>query len=418
MKHTFLDLGIQPLSNKFITKEEKDSYESGKATEYSFPLKVQFNTENYLVSLVEQPDAKLMFNKDYPYRTGGSQTMRRHFKSAADYIKQNFECEKILEIGSNDGTFLKNFLTNQAVSVEPCENFCDQLNNEGYRCYPFFWNISNAKIVKEECGQFDLIYATNCACHVSDIDEFFEACFIALKDGGVLITEDPSLSHTIKSCAYSQFYDEHHYIFSGIALEKISYNHGLRLVKIQELPDIHMGSQRYFFEKGNFNIPYDDDMNGLLGYEESTAKLQELETYFRFAEQVRGNIEKFYEYLENNFGKRKMAFGATSKSSTIYSYLNYVINGHEDADKTKMDMNYSRDLIECITDTTLEKIGKFTSLTHIPIVKEPEDLNEVADVIYLAAPNYQDEILKKHNNFKGTWITTQPYVHEVKNEIT
>lgn len=411
----FLDLGHQPLSNKFISQSEKNTFEDEVSIEYSFPLKVQFNTENYLISLVEQPNAKLMFKEDYPYHTGGSQTMRTHFKNIADSIKELYEPEKILEIGSNDGTFLKHFLTNQAVSIEPCKNFCDQLNNDGYRCYPFFWNIQNAKIVKEECGQFDLIYAANCACHVPDIDEFFEACFIALKDGGALITEDPSLSHMIKNCAFSQFYDEHHYLFSGIALEKIAYNHGLRLVSIDELPNIHMGSQRYIFEKGDYDVPYDDEMNGLLGYEEGILHLDDVETYFKFAEQVRGNIEKFYEFLLDNVRKRVIAFGATSKANTIYSYLDQIVVGYShDGD----NIQNTCDLITQITDTTPEKIGKFTPLTHIPIIKEPENLNEITDIIYLAAPNYQKEILKKHENFKGTWITTQPYVHEVKNEIT
>ena len=53
-----------------------------------------------------------MFNKNYPFYTSSSKFMINHFKNFSNWIKKKFKMDKdfkILEIGSNDGTFLKNF---------------------------------------------------------------------------------------------------------------------------------------------------------------------------------------------------------------------------------------------------------------------------------------------------------------------
>ena len=66
MKKEFLDLGRQPIANKFLKKEEfKD--------EFFFDLKVVFDDETKLVSLKDFVKPELMFNDDYTYHTSLSQ---------------------------------------------------------------------------------------------------------------------------------------------------------------------------------------------------------------------------------------------------------------------------------------------------------------------------------------------------------
>ena len=83
MKKEFLDLGLQPIANGFLT-------EDNISKEYFFNLKVGFNSENYLVSLMEFVDLGLMFNDTYAYRGSMSKTMRDHFKHVSEEIKREF----------------------------------------------------------------------------------------------------------------------------------------------------------------------------------------------------------------------------------------------------------------------------------------------------------------------------------------
>ncbi len=99
----FLDLGDQPLANNYLKKNQLDK------KEIKYKLKVGFDLDNKLVSINKPLSSRMMFNKDYPYRSSMSKTMINSFKNLAKIIKKKFKPKKILEIGSNDGCFIKNF---------------------------------------------------------------------------------------------------------------------------------------------------------------------------------------------------------------------------------------------------------------------------------------------------------------------
>ena len=135
MKKTFLNLGKQPIANGFLYKEQiKD--------EYYFRLKMAFDKETALVTQVNYVDGDLMFNDDYAYRGSMSKTMVKHFKTFSKTISSN---KNILEIGSNDGVFLKNFSPKKAIAVEPCGNFAKETQDMGYTTYHSFWDVPLAK---------------------------------------------------------------------------------------------------------------------------------------------------------------------------------------------------------------------------------------------------------------------------------
>ena len=112
----FLDLGLQPLANSYL-----DSRNINKK-EKKFKLEVAFNPKNYLVSILNTVSKEKMFNENYPYKSSESLTMRKAFKKFSIKIKKRFKPNTVLEIGSNDGAFLKNFNKKRIVGVEPCKN--------------------------------------------------------------------------------------------------------------------------------------------------------------------------------------------------------------------------------------------------------------------------------------------------------
>ena len=61
MKKEFLDLGKQPIANKFLKEEEISD-------EFFFDLKVVFDEDTKLVSMKDFVRPELMFNDDYKYK--------------------------------------------------------------------------------------------------------------------------------------------------------------------------------------------------------------------------------------------------------------------------------------------------------------------------------------------------------------
>ena len=102
-KINFLDLGFQPLANNYLRKSELNKKEK------KYRLKIGINIDTKLVSINNPISSKMMFNDKYPYRSSMSKTMLKSFKNLAITINKNFKPKKILEIGSNDGSFIKNF---------------------------------------------------------------------------------------------------------------------------------------------------------------------------------------------------------------------------------------------------------------------------------------------------------------------
>ena len=99
----FLDLGLQPLANNYLKKNQLNRKEK------KYRLKIGINIDTKLVSINQPISSKLMFNNKYPYRSSMSQTMLKSFQNLAVLINKKFKPKKILEIGSNDGSFIKNF---------------------------------------------------------------------------------------------------------------------------------------------------------------------------------------------------------------------------------------------------------------------------------------------------------------------
>ena len=114
-----------PIANGFIKKEDFKS-------EFFFKMEVGFSDELSLFQLNDHPKPESMFNAQYPFYTGSSEYMKNHFKNFSDFIKKNFLTtgSKIIEIGSNDGTLLKNFIGNKndILGVEPSKKCCTKIS--------------------------------------------------------------------------------------------------------------------------------------------------------------------------------------------------------------------------------------------------------------------------------------------------
>lgn len=392
VKKEFLDLGRHPIANAFLQKE--DDFPN----EFFFDLKVCWDEETKLVSIKNFVEPERIFNEDYPYNTSNSFPMVKHFKEAAEMLKEKFQPTNVLEIGSNDGPFISNFPTETSYCVEPCDNFAVKTANMGYKSYTEFWNTELSGKIKGLHGEMDLIYAANCICHIHDLDDSFKAIATVLSDDGVFVFEDPSLLKILERGSYDQIYDEHPHIFSVTALNNILKKNGLVIFDVDNL-SVHGGSNRIYAKK--INVPSDNIMsdNVLKNLrKEEDFGISNFETYEAFAKKVNASKYELFRCLSNlkHNGKKIMCIGATAKSTTVFNYC-----------------GIGTDLIDVITDTTIDKQNTFSPGAHIPVVS-PENVNTADyDYIYLGAWNFKDVIMGSEKEFiknGGKFITHVPKV--------
>ena len=310
----FLNLGLQPLANSYLKKKNLNHKEK------KFKLEVAFNKKNYLVSIVNTVSKEKMFNNMYPYKSSESKTMRKSFKDLTTKVKKRFKPNFIIEIGSNDGVFMKNFNKKNIVGVEPCKNLAKLTKNINYTTYSEYWSMKLARKITIN-KKAELIYSANTLSHIKSLNEIFRAINYSLSEKGVLILEDPSLLKCIKNVAYDQFYCEHIYVFSTIALKNILNNFDLEIFDVQNTTT-HGGSNRYFIKK---------KINKLYTVKKSVKNeikkelkfgLNKISTYKIFADKVKKSKIKLLNIFQK-LKKKKLniiGYGATAKSCTVLNY--------------------------------------------------------------------------------------------------
>ena len=386
MKKEFLNLGKQPIANGFL-------YEKDIPNEFFYDLKVGFDNKTKLITHMEYVDPPLMFNDNYSYRGSMSKTMVNHFKEFSNLFEN--KDIKVLEIGSNDGVFLKNWDSQKTIAVEPCGNFAKETNDLGYKTYAEFWTLDLSNRIKETHGTMDLIFAANCICHIPDLDQTFKAIHNLLGDKGIFVFEDPSLAQMINNNSYDQIYDEHPHIFSVIALNNLLKQNNLKIIKVDNT-SVHGGSNRIWVVKNTNPINSDKSVKNNIEFEKVLG-LDKIATFKKFAKKVEQSKKDLIDLLNRckKQNKKVISYGATSKSTTIFNYC-----------------EIKSDLIHYIIDTTPEKIGKLAPGSHIPIFSS-NGIDKDVDIAYLGAWNFATEIMNKESDFinnGGKFITHVPLV--------
>ena len=125
-KIEFLNLGKQPITNNFLNNSKPKN-------EFFYDLKITFDDKSKIVSLANFVPPEKMFNETYAHRASMSKTMQISNYELSNYIKKRFGPKSILEIGSNDGIFLKNFNNILRIGVEPCDNLALITNEMGIK---------------------------------------------------------------------------------------------------------------------------------------------------------------------------------------------------------------------------------------------------------------------------------------------
>lgn len=383
-----MSFGKMPLANGFL--KEKDF-----KNEKFYDLKVGFNEKISLFQILDLPKFSNTVYKDYPFFTSKSTYMVNHFKECAKWLNKNFldYNSNLIEIGSNDGTMIKNFnKTNiNAIGIDPSPNVVQFAKKKNaVKTINIFFEYKNIARLKKYYKNTKVIYAANVFCHIKDLNDVIKCVDYLLSSDGYFIFEEPYLGSVYENIAYDQLYDEHIYLFSASAIMKIFAMYGFELIDVKAL-STHGGSIRYVISRKRKNT-INKNVFKILKYED-VKNISNIDGCLKFKKNCEISKEKTLFQLEKlkKKGKKICGYAATAKSTTVLNYC-----------------NIGRELIDCIFDTSENKIGKFSPGMHIPILNMKDFKKSKFDYAYLFAWNHKKEIFGKEKAFKkkgGKWIS-------------
>src|SRR5438067_5840774 len=389
----FMSLGRQPIANAFLTA---DAFES----EFFYELRVGACPSCRMVQLAQHVDPELMFHEQYAFFSGTSKGMTLHFAEMATALRERYlggADPFVVEIGSNDGILLQNYLGTPVrhLGVEPSANVADVARAKGIRTLSRFFDTDLAKEILGQDGQADVVTAANVMCHIPDLHSVIAGVRALLKPTGALVFEDPYLGDIVGKASYDQIYDEHAFYFSVTSLGRLFAMHDMEIVDV-EPQDVHGGSMRYTVRHRGAG-PVSPRVPARLQLEQQ-AGLDRDETYAALRRRIEASRDELVALLHRarSEGKRGVGYGATSKSTTVTNYC-----------------GITSDLVEFISDTTPIKQGKFSPGTHIPVRPYTEFEAQPPDYALLFAWNHGREILANEREFVargGRFIVYVPKV--------
>ena len=383
----FMSFGKMPHANSFLAKKDFKN-------ETFYDMEVGFSKKISLFQLNKFTNPKIIHSANYPFYTASSEYMKTHFKKYADWVQKKYlkSYSKLIEVGSNDGTFLKNFAKTNInyLGFEPSKTLANHAIKNNVKTINAFFNDINIQNLKKFQNKTDVICAANVIAHIPDLKNLIHTIEKLLSLKGVFIFEEPYLGSMFSKISYDQIYDEHIFMFSITSVKNIFDLFDFELIDVL-WQKTHGGSMRYVVGRKNKHKINHRVHEGII--KEKDRKLDDIVSCFEFKKNCENSKTKVMNSLKKikNDGKKICGYAATAKSTTVLNYC-----------------NLSTDTIDFICDTTKEKIGRFSPGAHIPIVPVSHFHKNLPDVAYLFAWNHKEEIFSKEKEFLnkgGKWFS-------------
>ena len=370
---TFVDLGMSPLSESFLSADEI------RLMEPFFPLHVFACDQCYLVQLEAFVPPDEIFS-EYAYFSAYSTAWVEHARQYVEMIRERLRLGRddlVVELASNDGYLLQHFLGTgiPILGVDPATNVAQAAEERGVPTLVAFFGRATAQELVDAGKRASLIVGNNVLAQVPDLNDFVAGVKILLRDGGTATFEFPHLLRLIDGLQYDTIYHEHFSYFSFATTCEILRAHRLDVYDVEELWT-HGGSLRVYVQHAGGPHEGTKAVPAMLAREDEEG-LRSVSRYARFAEEVKESKRVLLELLIRlrREGKQVVGYGAPGKGNTLLNYC-----------------GIRTDLLDYTVDRNPYKHRLYTPGTHIPIFP-PERIAETRPDYVLVLPwNLIDEI--------------------------
>ncbi len=365
-----LDLGCHAWCNDFVERNQL-----GKENVY--PLNMVRCKDCTLVQLDYTVPKESMFN-NHSYVSQTTTSLSKHFFEIAHENVGQFglhpdDC--ILDIGGNDGTQLlqyRNLGFSNLLNVESATNIAKMSQQQGIRTINAYFNED----LIPKLPKCKVINASGVFFHLEELHSVIRTIKTILYKNGVFIVQFMYLGDMLKNGAFDGIYHEHLCYYSLQSLINLLKPYQLYVADAYH-SDIHGGS---IIAKIQHYTPFMTTTKRSNEILMEDRKLVNEKTMKGFVEQVPKIKKKLHETLHKikQGGHAIFGLGAPAKGNTLLTYC---------------ELNNS--IIGALLEVNDLKIGLYSPLTHIPVIKE--DIESLPDNSYLLVLswNFFEEIYKK-----------------------
>jgi SAM-dependent methyltransferase len=380
---SFVDLGMSPLCESFLSAEQIDRMEP------YYPLHALVCGSCFLVQLKEYVKPEHIFT-EYAYFSSYSTLWVEHARRYCEMIATRFDLNsksQVFEIASNDGYLLQHFLPLgiPVIGVEPAANVAKVARQKNIPTLVEFFGLKLAQRLVSEGRRADLIIANNVLAQVPDLNDFAAGMAHLLAPSGVITVEVPHLLRLINENQFDTIYHEHFSYFSLATIDRLARNHELKVFDVEHLPT-HGGSLRAYLCRADAARPTSSATKTLLAYEREIG-LEDIRKYEKFSTGVHRTKRQLLSFLIQckEAGARLCGYGAPGKGNTLLNYC-----------------GIGTDFLDFTVDRNPYKQGRYTPGMHIPIFPVSAIEKAKPDYLLILPWNLKDEIVSQMRHV-GAW---------------
>ncbi len=332
-----------------------------------------------------KPD--LLF-KNYLWETGVSKSNLYLLNDLIKRLKKSgiSKNSKILEIASNDGSFIK-ILKKQfksfVLGIDPAQNLAKKANSEKVFTINKFFNFNLSKKIQKKFRKFDFIFARNVVAHLNNPNEIFKGVENLLSDDGIFILEVPHLLNIIKQNQYDNIFHEHIGFHSLKSINDLCKRNKLKVLDV-DLINSQGSSIRCFISKSKIKKKVSKKVDNILNIEKKS-KLFSNKELEKFEIKIKKHIKDFKNMIKKlKKNKKKISiYGASGKGQAFMQF-------------NKIDNK----IIDYVFDKSKLKQGKLTPGTNIEILNPKLLTRQKVDYLLILSWNIKEEIIKQETNFR------------------
>ena len=335
-----------------------------------------------LLQLEHNFDANEMYGVNYGYMSSLNKSMISHLKLKALSLKNRYKLkskDSVLDIGSNDGTFLSFF--NNKFNLFGCDPTIKKFSKyyrKDINQIPLFFS---SKLFNDK--KFQLVSSISMFYDLPDPLTFAKEINSILSKDGVWHIELSYMPMMIKNRSYDTICHEHLEYYSLRSLKYLLDKAGLKIINLS-FNQINGGSIELDIVKKKSKLNECKHLINWVLESERLNKYNEIEKHKLFFKECQNHkilLKKLLITLKKQ-NKKIIGYGASTKGNVLLQYCN--INSK---------------ILDYIAEVNKFKFNKYTPGSNIKIISEKEAKLKKPHYLLVLPWHFKDHIVKREQNF-------------------
>lgn len=328
-----------------------------------------------------------LYEYEYGYRSGISNTMRLHLKDYQSEILYQLNVElndndMIVDIGSNDSTMLQYYDKKyKRIGVDPTGNQFFQYY-ETVELIPTYFTYENFRKIYPS-GYCKIVSSISMFYDLPDPVQFAKDINSILDIDGIWTCEQSYMPTMLKTNSIDTICHEHLEYYSLIQIKRIAEMSNFKIIDVK-FNSCNGGSFRVYFAKCE-SLKYVEctELINSIIQTEIDLKLMNDETYTKFILECQKEVSKLNEFINHirSDDKNMHIYGASTKGNCLLQFA-----------------NIGEDKIKYAVERNPKKIGKMTN-TGIEIISEDTMRNDPPNYLLVLPWHFREEIIQREQSF-------------------